>query len=302
MQFTIYFKNKAAFIAPARLRQEFWRVAITLVLAFILYLLLQILIFYFSKIYLTKDDIFQIGNQGEMSSPKSMIFMLSTFIAWFGAVWISVAVVHRRGLQSLFGYGLVKLLRNFCIAFALLLIVYSILGIFTSSPSPLIKNLDPSEWIKWVPIAIPLILIQISAEEILFRGYIQQQLAIRFNSFWIWMVLPAIIFGLLHYQNFDTQLGNYSFLAIADIIILALFLSDITMRTGNLGAALGIHFANNIGMLFVTMETSMSGLALYRMELPEPGYELMMILLTGLTIKLIGIVLYTGVVWRWFRK
>ncbi len=43
-------------------------------------------------------------------------------------------------------------------------------------------------------------LIQTGAEELVFRGYLQQQLAARFASPLIWMVLPALIFGAVHYD------------------------------------------------------------------------------------------------------
>ncbi|MBD0866553.1 MAG: hypothetical protein GDA36_13695 [Rhodobacteraceae bacterium] len=36
--------------------------------------------------------------------------------------------------------------------------------------------------------------IQISAEEALFQGYVQQQRAARFSPFWVWMLIPSPIF------------------------------------------------------------------------------------------------------------
>jgi membrane protease YdiL (CAAX protease family) len=110
--------------------------------------------------------------------------------------------------------------------------------------------------------AIWLILLQVGAEELFFRGYLQQQLAARFRSPAIWIGLPAALFAWGHYQPEETG-GNALAVAVWAGIFAAAA-ADLTARTGTLGAAIGLHFANNaISILFLSLPGPVSGLALY---------------------------------------
>ena len=109
---------------------------------------------------------------------------------------------------------------------------------------------------------LPLLLIQVTTEEVIFRGFLQQQLAARFNSPWLWMVLPSAIFGALHYQ--PSVLGENALLAVVMTTLIGVFAADLTARTGNIGAAVGLHFVNNFfAMCFLSLSGGMSGVSLY---------------------------------------
>ena len=88
-----------------------------------------------------------------------------------------------------------------------------------------------------------------------------QQLAARFTARLVWMGGPALGFALLHY---DPAAGAMAWGIIAVTLIFALVAADITVRTGNLGAAMAVHFLNNFSALTVLgIDGSLSGLALY---------------------------------------
>ena len=55
-------------------------------------------------------------------------------------------------------------------------------------------------WLSFLPLAMAGILLQTGAEELLFRGYLQQQFAARFKSAGPWLILPSVLFGLAHYD------------------------------------------------------------------------------------------------------
>ncbi|MCR8825312.1 CPBP family intramembrane metalloprotease [Photobacterium sp. TY 1-4] len=119
-------------------------------------------------------------------------------------------------------------------------------------------------WAALLPLSLLAVLVQVSAEELLFRGYIQQQLAARFTSPLVWMVLPSALFALGHYAP-ETTGGNAIWIA-AWAGIFGLLMADLTARTGTLGPAIAVHFINNvIAMLFTAMPDDLSGLALYIM-------------------------------------
>jgi membrane protease YdiL (CAAX protease family) len=122
-------------------------------------------------------------------------------------------------------------------------------------------GLDPGLWAMLLPLGLAGILIQTSAEELLFRGYLQQQLAARFRSPLVWMGVPSAIFAVAH---FDPSMGTNAWLIVAWAALFGVLMADLTARAGSIGPATAIHFTNNaIGMLVISPPDYLSGLALF---------------------------------------
>lgn len=195
--------------------------------------------------------------------PESVVLNLLLIAGLAPATFIAAALWQRRRPGSLFGQG-PKTLRHFAIAAGLSLgamIFLQILGIpFIGAPS---LSMDFTLWVSWIPVALFAVLVQTGAEEVLFRGYLQSQLAARFKSRLWWIVLPSLIFGLLHFTpEYSTAVAIYILLAT---FVFGIIAADLTARTGSLGAAWGFHFANNsLAILLISSQSTLSGLALYR--------------------------------------
>lgn len=118
-------------------------------------------------------------------------------------------------------------------------------------------------WLAWLPLALVALFIQTGAEEFLYRGYLQQQIAARWDHPLVWMVLPNIAFASVHWFNGVTIADSLSYVIWAFFFGLAA--SDLVARTGNLGAAIGFHMANNIYAFCIVAERGAvdSGLALF---------------------------------------
>jgi membrane protease YdiL (CAAX protease family) len=117
-------------------------------------------------------------------------------------------------------------------------------------------------WAAWLPLALPALMIQTAAEELAFRGYLLQGLAARFRAPLVWWLLPAVLFGLLHWD--PAQFGRHAWLAAASAAVVGLVLADVTASTGNLSAAMGLHFANNaVALLLVAVPSPAAALSLY---------------------------------------
>jgi len=102
---------------------------------------------------------------------------------------------------------------------------------------------------------------------VLFRGYLQQQLAARFSHPLIWMFLPSALFGLAHYGP-DTY-GANAWLVVIWAGIFGALAADLTARSGTLGPAIALHFATNVSaLLLVAPQGEMSGLALFQYSFP----------------------------------
>ena len=125
-------------------------------------------------------------------------------------------------------------------------------------------------WASWLPLALPALLVQTAAEEIAFRGFLMQGLAARFRSPLVWFLLPAFLFGLLHW-NGESGVRN-AWLMVAAATVIGLVLADVTVRTGDLSAAMGLHFANNVFAVLVLAPSVplLSDLALWVVAL-DPG-------------------------------
>jgi membrane protease YdiL (CAAX protease family) len=123
------------------------------------------------------------------------------------------------------------------------------------------SQLPFSTWLMWLPLALMGILLQVSCEEFIFRGYLQSQLAARFTNPAIWIFLPSFIFGLVHYA--PSIYGENAIFIAAWAFLFGLAAADITARSGSLGPAIAMHFVNNIiGILIVGTPGHLSGLAL----------------------------------------
>jgi membrane protease YdiL (CAAX protease family) len=132
-----------------------------------------------------------------------------------------------------------------------------------------LPNIELSLWLSFLPLALVGVLIQTGAEEVLFRGYMQQQLAARFSSPMMWMVLPSAIFAALHYQ--PEIMGDNTWLMMAAVFVFAVLAADLTAVTGNIGAAWAMHFVNNALAILVGFDrrTAVGTRALHRADLPR---------------------------------
>ena len=145
----------------------------------------------------------------------------------------------------------------------LLLLLPPLLLLPLSWSDPAVQgNLGFGAWLGWLPFALVGLFIQTATEELIFRGYLQQHLAARFRSRWVWMVIPSLLFGLSHYSG--PQYGALAWVVVLWTGVFGLAAADLTARTGNLGAAIALHFANNFAaVLLIGMVGNLDGLALY---------------------------------------
>jgi membrane protease YdiL (CAAX protease family) len=203
----------------------------------------------------------------ELGTPRPEITAMYLFLIGgmgLGTI-IAARIWQKRTAGSLFGPR-VATLRHFGVAAGLSLAVMLALGLLTlpfiDLPEP---NLDPSRWLLWLPIAVLALAVQTGSEELVFRGYLQSQLAARFRSPVIWLLLPALIFAAIHLQPGLNGPHMMTILTVA--FLFGVLSADLTARTGNIGAAWGFHFANNaLIILFVSNDSALGGLSLFRVD------------------------------------
>jgi len=196
------------------------------------------------------------------TTPAGVLINLFTFVLLIAALALSLRAVHRRGLLSLVG-PLPEALWQFRRALLAVAALYAVLALVplpeTMAPE---RNLAPGTWALFLPLAVVGLFCQVFAEEVAFRGYLQSQLAARFTSPVMWLGLPALAFGLLH---FDTgTYGANGWLVTIWAIGFGLAAADLTARFGTLGPATALHLVNNFSAILVAApEGQFDGLALY---------------------------------------
>lgn len=246
---------------PARSRPQFWRLLLGMVVmagVFLLWLIGMILAGWLASDLATALD--WMGRLALPDTPVATLLLLSTFIGMALAPMAAARLMHGRGPATLLGPR-ARLGRDFAAAGLVVAGVYGIGVVLWSWSYDAVPNLGLGPWLALLPLTLAGIALQTLAEELVFRGYLMQQLGARFRSPLIWLVLPALLFGVVHYDPANT--GTNAWAVVASATLFGLVAGDLTQRTGSLGAAWGLHFANNllaIGVL--ATKGTITGLAL----------------------------------------
>jgi len=284
----------SAYVSPARTNPEIWRLLLGLALigfSWLGFFAIMLVVLY--PITGPLDYFGWLLKLRHPSEPGQVIFILISFAGMFLGPIIAAPACHGRSPGTLFG-PLGDTLRGFGLTLAVLVPVYAVaLGVGWIISPGMVANLPLARWLPLLPLALVLVLVQTSAEELLFRGYLQQQLAARFAARWIWMGLPALLFTAGHWSP-GAGATNAPILVV--IAVFALISADLTEQTGSLGASIGLHFINNaVSILLVSVNGTITGLSLfvtpYQLSDARP-------LLSGLGVDLVMLF----VIWRLLRR
>lgn len=202
------------------------------------------------------------------TSRTGLMLQLFSFVIFGIAAMMVTKHLHERPAITLFGppaqvwSDLKRATAGGLLAFGLIEFLppyYSMQGAILNAPIA---------WISTLPLAMFAILIQTGAEEIVYRGYLQQQIAARFRHPAIWLIVPNLLFASAHWDTTDGVGAAQAYVIWAFFFGLAA--SDLTARSGTIGAAIGFHLANNAFafMAFGTEGHPDSGLALILFPAP----------------------------------
>lgn len=290
----------ADFWEPAVQRAQIWRTVLGFILILVLVAVISLAMFFGAS--------YSLGiSAGELlatTGREGVMLMFATFLSFHMALAAVLPLLHRRKYRTLFGplarlnlkqfkYGMVAVL-----ALAVLTTIFMGLEqlILPAEWLPTFKVNPVSEWAVWALPILALIFIQASAEEVIFRGYLLQQLRARFRSPWIWMVLPSLTFGALHYDA--ASFGLNAWFYVLNTTLTGMILCVITLKTGNLAAAIGLHFMNNAMMVLLGLNGSFEPASLVVMQIDlKSGYMAYSLLLATLFM-----VLAFGLWWKWMKR
>lgn len=251
--------------AEARPRAQVWRLILGLALCFVVLFMGTNAIWSALEAILSPDafDIL-VRDQDGFVLTSSLLILLYTFVLFWIGPCLAVWTTHQRSMFVIFGSVplALKQFRASAIALLTLAALLIVLPPYGFDP-PLQSGLPFGHWLAMLIPALIGICIQAGGEEVLFRGYLQGQLAARFKAPWIWIGIPSVLFGLAHYAP-DTY-GANTWLVVTWAALFGALASDLTARAGTLGPAIAFHVVTNaIAILLVAPQGDLSGLALYQ--------------------------------------
>lgn len=198
------------------------------------------------------------------ATPRGAILLLAVPASMWAGAWLAVRTFQRRRLASVLGSSGRLSGSDFRRGAAATLAAGLLLFLLQSALGASIPRSDIAlrAWLGLVLPMAALIAVQSSAEEVVFRGYLMQSLAARFRSPIVWAVLPSLAFVLLHWDPGKPIALRLA--ALASIAVVAFAAVLLVVRTGNLAAAMGFHFANNlIPILLLGQKDRMGNTALF---------------------------------------
>lgn len=248
---------------------------------------LIVAVVYAGGTYLLAMGAIKIAESIQLGAGYAMVFELATssskravLIALFSAVlmlpglWLVLRFLHHRSLRSVIAPTGRIHWGNYTRAVLFILVFAGITSIPVLLNAEFTQQLSLDQWLPWLAPALLLIFLQTATEELVFRGYLMQQLAARFHSRWVWWVLPAALFGALHYNTLTY--GDNAWLVVFSAFITGLIFGDITARSGDLSIALGLHFANNLTViLLLGVPGQLSSISLFLQKLNARDIDVM---------------------------
>jgi membrane protease YdiL (CAAX protease family) len=193
-----------------------------------------------------------------ISENLSLFLMLIPFVVGLFVAILFVRYLHQRSFsETVNGTNKIRWKRifiGFGVWFALMLLYLAVSYII--DPNNFVFQFNLQAFIPLFFIALFLIPLQTTFEEFLFRGYLAQGIGVWTKNRWLVVVIPAILFGLLHFSN--TEVSTYGFWeTMPQYILFGLIFGFFAVLDDGIELAIGIHAANNIFLsLFVTAEAS----------------------------------------------
>ncbi|MEL6720667.1 MAG: type II CAAX endopeptidase family protein [Bacteroidota bacterium] len=221
------------------------------------------------------QEVLQSGDYSQlgMSSNTFLFLMLLQFVAIFLVLWLAVRSIHKKKFLDIttarpkldwsriwFAFGV----------WTVLLASVEIVSYFLD-PGNYVWQFDLKAFLPLLAIALLILPIQTSAEELVMRGYLMQGISLISKYRWIPLLVTSLAFGLLHGSN--PEVAKYGFwVTMPGYIGIGVALAIMTLMDDGLELALGVHAANNIfGALFVTFEGSvLSTPALFKVQEINP--------------------------------
>lgn len=238
-------------------KKSFLTIVFTIILIILAYVIGQVpLVIISRKMGIAMEAM--ISDNSTLSENAIFFLLLLPFIFALIMLLICVGWIHERPIKSIITPFQKISSRRILAAFGvwfLLMCGYDLVAMIFV-PESYQFQLEWKRFLSLLVIAVILLPLQSSFEELFFRGYILQFVSWAFKNPWIGIVITSIIFALMHLDNPEIeQFGKWNMLIY--YFLFGIILAWITVADNRLEIALGMHAANNFyGATMVSFEGS----------------------------------------------
>jgi membrane protease YdiL (CAAX protease family) len=232
-----------------------------------------------------------------MDTPVGFISLMLASVFFIGGIYLALRFIHRRRFQTLITpAGLIDWRRSFQ-GFGVWFVLSTLISVVEAllHPGRYVWTLDMQRFIPFIFLALMLVPIQTSAEELFFRAYLLQGIGLRLRNIWVLSAVSGLAFGLPHLLNPEASI-NYPLMGLY-YFAFGFSLAYITLRDGRLELALGAHAANNLYSFIIANYTItvLPTPSLFTISVLDPVYSVLA--------ALIGMVIFVTLFVRpWRRK
>ena len=224
-----------------------------------------------------------------------LFLLMISFVAVLPGIWLVVKKLHDLPIMSILSgrknidYN--RILFSFCLWGATISLM--VITGYLISPDNYEINFKLKEFLILLIIAVCLIPIQTSVEEIVFRGYLMQGFGHWFNSRFMALFMSCSVFGILHIANPEVAQLGYGFIFV---YFIGSFILGITvLMDDGLELVLGFHAANNIFIaLLLTSDWTVLQTESVLKDISDPTF--------GIYDILTGLILYPSVIYIFAKK
>ena len=216
-----------------------------------------------------------------------LVAMSFPFVVILITAVLLIPFFHQRSWKEVInGTNRVRWSRFFfgMLVWGLISLVLFAIGYFTE-PELIKFRFEPLNFFILLVISLIFVPIQASSEEFLFRGYLTQGVASWTKSRWWALIIPSILFGLLHSDN--PEIKEYGFLVMMPHYIFpGLLFGLMTILDDGIELAMGVHTINNLfGATLVTYKGSaLQTYALFELTEINPAEDLLPLVVSGIAL------------------
>ncbi len=221
-----------------------------------------------------QDDIMKV-----FDSNSTLFLILISFVFAIIGVFAVNKYLHQQSLLTIISSRKKVDWNRIWVSFLLwtAITIISTLALYYSSPQDFVVQFQPIPFLILAVIAVLMIPIQTTCEELVFRGYLMQGFANLSMNKWFPLLMTSLIFGTMHI--FNPEVSKIGYIILVYYIGTGLFLGMITLMDEGNELAIGFHAANNlIGALLVTTDWTVFQTNSILKDLSEPsaGFDIIL--------------------------
>lgn len=220
-----------------------------------------------------------------ISSNLGLILMLLPFALGLLMAILLMRPLHKRTFSEVAnGTKSIRWKRVFTgfIIWLAIMAIYFIVD-YAIDPANYVLQFDLAAFLPLLLITVLLIPLQTTFEELIFRGYFGQAIGAWTKSRWLVMIIPAILFGLMHIAN--PEIKEYGFWAVMpQYVMFGLVFGLITVLDDGIEVSMGLHAANNIfaSLMITSKASALQTQAVFNQQTIDPNKETLALLVISI--------------------